>query len=169
MALSIATGAWYPGFFCPNKLVDVSSSSSWGKKENKWVYSNFAKLARFSSNPQSKQRGAVKLLTKLTKDNLWLTKQHSWKKLLCLIWKRKKKNKKTNTCLLLLIGSNGSNVSCKATVAAFIDLWVKNASGDQAHSLLSILQQGGLHPLDLQDLGLDICRGTRKRGEKLPV
>lgn len=82
---------------------------------------------------------------------------------------KEKKNKKTNTCLLLLIGSNGSNVSCKATVAAFIDLWVKNTSGDQAHSLLSILQQGGLHPLDLQDLGLDICRGTRKRGEKLPV
>lgn len=80
-----------------------------------------------------------------------------------------KEKKKSNTCLLLLIGSNGSNVSCKATVAAFIDLWVKNASGDQAHSLLSILQQGGLHPLDLQDLGLDICRGTRKHGEKLPV
>lgn len=80
-----------------------------------------------------------------------------------------KEKKRSNTCLLLLIGSNGSNVSCKATVAAFIDLWVKNASGDQAHSLLSILQQGGLHPLDLQDLGLDICRGTRKHGEKLPV
>lgn len=83
--------------------------------------------------------------------------------------KEKNKKQKPNTCLLLLIGSNGSNVSCKATVAAFIDLWVKNASGDQAHSLLSILQQGGLHPLDLQDLGLDICRGTRKHGEKLPV
>lgn len=35
MALSIATGAWYPGFFGPNKLVDESSSSSCGKQERK--------------------------------------------------------------------------------------------------------------------------------------
>ncbi len=34
MELSIATGAWYPGFFCPSRLVDESSSSSWNKNSH---------------------------------------------------------------------------------------------------------------------------------------
>lgn len=68
-----------------------------------------------------------------------------------------------NTYILLLIGSNGSDISSKATVAASIDLLVIKASGVKAHSLLSFLQQGCLHPLDLQDLGLDIYREFNKR------
>lgn len=62
------------------------------------------------------------------------------------------------TYILLFIGSNGSDISSKATVAASIDLLVIKASGIKAHSLLSFLQQGSLHPLYLQDLGLDIYR-----------
>lgn len=68
-----------------------------------------------------------------------------------------------NTYILLLIGSNGSDISSKATVAASIDLLVIKASGVKAHSLLSFLQQGCLHPLDLQDLGLDIYREFDER------
>ncbi len=61
-----------------------------------------------------------------------------------------------NTYFLLFIGSNGSDISSKAAVAASVDLLVIKASGVKAHSLVSFLQQGGLHPLDLQDLGLDV-------------
>lgn len=63
-----------------------------------------------------------------------------------------------NTYILLFIGSNGGDISCKATVTSSIDLLVIKASGIKAHSLLSFLQQGSFHPLDLQDLGLNIYR-----------
>lgn len=58
--------------------------------------------------------------------------------------------------LLLFIGSDGCHISSKATVAAPVDFLVIKSSGVEANSLISLLQQGGLHPLDLQDLGLDI-------------
>lgn len=65
---------------------------------------------------------------------------------------------KKKTYILLFIGSNGSDISSKATVAASIDLLVIKASGIKAYSLLSFLKQGSLNPLYLQDLGLDIYR-----------
>lgn len=62
-----------------------------------------------------------------------------------------------NTHLFLLVGCNRSDISSKTAVAAAIDLLVKNAGGHQTHALLTILLlQGGLPPLDLQDLGLDV-------------
>lgn len=75
----------------------------------------------------------------------------------------RKRESGKNTYFLLFIGSNGSDISSKATVAASVDLLVIKASWIEAHSLVSFLQQGGLHPLDLQDLGLDVCRDTEKQ------
>lgn len=66
-----------------------------------------------------------------------------------------------NTYIFLFIGSDGSDVSIEAAVATSVDLLVKKAGGIEAHSLISFLQQGRLHPLDLQDLGLDIYRETK--------
>lgn len=63
-----------------------------------------------------------------------------------------------NTYIFLLVGSDGCDVSGKATIAASVNLLVEEPSGDEADPLLPLLQQGGLHPLDLQDLGLNICR-----------
>lgn len=56
MALSIATGAWYPGFFCPNKLVDESSSSSWGEKDT-WESSQI--LPKWQDSSSSYATGKV--------------------------------------------------------------------------------------------------------------
>lgn len=62
-----------------------------------------------------------------------------------------------DTHLFLLIGSNGRDVSHKAAVAPTVDVLVKEAGGVEAHSLLSLLHQGGLLALDLEDLSLDVC------------
>lgn len=68
------------------------------------------------------------------------------------------RQRKLSAYLLLFIGSNGSDISSKATVAASIDFLVIKAGGVKAHSLVPFLQEGSLHPLDLQDLGLDVCK-----------
>ena len=62
----------------------------------------------------------------------------------------------------MFIGSDRRDVSREAAVAAPVDLLVEEASGVQAHSLLPLLQQGGLHPLDLQDLGLYVWGRTKQ-------
>lgn len=72
-----------------------------------------------------------------------------------------------NTYLLLFIGSDRSDISSKTAVAASINLLVVKTSGAHAHSLVSILHQGGPHPLDLQDLSLNVySRQTKKQRKK---
>lgn len=61
-----------------------------------------------------------------------------------------------NTHFLLLIGSDGRDISRKAAVAAAVDFLVIKAGGVEAHSLLSLLHQGGLFTLNLKDLSLDV-------------
>lgn len=68
-----------------------------------------------------------------------------------------------NTHILLFIGSNRSDISSKPTVAASIDLLVVKSSGIKTNSLLSFLQQSSLHPLDLEDLRLDIYEEIDKQ------
>lgn len=67
------------------------------------------------------------------------------------------------TYIFLFINSNGSNIASEAAVTASVDLLVEEAGGVEAHSLVSFLQQGGLLPLDLQDLGLDIYQGDSQQ------
>lgn len=63
-----------------------------------------------------------------------------------------------NTYIFLFVHGNGGNIASKAAVTASVDLLVKEASGVEAHSLISFLHQGSLLPLDLEDLGLDIYK-----------
>lgn len=63
-----------------------------------------------------------------------------------------------NTYIFLFIDGNGGNIAGKAAVTASVDLLIKEASGVEAHSLISFLQQGSLLPLDLEDLSLDIYK-----------
>lgn len=61
------------------------------------------------------------------------------------------------TYILLFIGRDGGDISSEAAVAATVDLLVVVSSGVQSHTLIcSLLHQGSLHALDLQDLGLNV-------------